>query len=120
MIDDYRRMPQPARLDEWCAPRAGTVSDIDAELVGRAAVALGAGRDRADASVDPAAGLDLVAGLGVAVAEGEPVVRLAGADAARLDAARELLDRAIQIGPDRPGPSTLVLDLVVAGDPPRG
>ena len=43
------------------AARAGIVSRVDAELVGRASVALGAGRDRVEDPVDPAVGI-MVAG----------------------------------------------------------
>ena len=53
--------------EPWLAPRAGFVGRMDAELVGRAAVALGAGRDRADAAVDPAVGIDIVAPVGAKV-----------------------------------------------------
>jgi len=119
VIDDYARLPKPARVDEWRAPRAGVVSDIDAELVGRAAVVLGAGRDRADAAVDPAAGLDLVATVGDEVDQGAPVIRMSGAAMAQFDAARALLDRAVIIDHERPAPVALVLESIAAGGPPR-
>jgi len=85
---------------------------MDAELIGRAAVALGAGRDRAEAGVDPAAGIDILAPVGAAVAAGQPVCRLMGADAARLDAARALVSEAVTIGDTAPAAEALVLERI--------
>ena len=52
VVDDYARLPAAAHREDWRAPRDGIVAWLDAELIGRAAVALGAGRDRADARPD--------------------------------------------------------------------
>ena len=71
---------------------------MQAELVGRAAVVLGAGRDRADAGVDSAAGINILAPVGATVRRGDPVFALACNDAARLPAAKALLAQALQIG----------------------
>ena len=91
-----RRRVRPGRRR-----RDGVVTGFDAELVGRAAVALGAGRDRVDAAVDPAAGIDIVAPVGATRA-----ARRSGADGWRVrmprgwPAARALLDQAVTIGDD--------------------
>ncbi|NUR55040.1 MAG: thymidine phosphorylase, partial [Acidobacteria bacterium] len=53
VIDDPTRMPSAPDRDGVQAARDGFVAAIDAELVGRAAVLLGAGRDRLDAAIDP-------------------------------------------------------------------
>ena len=49
------------------AARPASSTRMDAELVGRAAVALGAGRDRADAASIRAVGIDIVAPVGTQV-----------------------------------------------------
>jgi thymidine phosphorylase len=86
---------------------------MQAELVGRAAVALGAGRDRADAGVDPAAGIDILAPVGTTVRRGDPVFRLACSDAARRPAAKALLAQALQIGePAASSPTSPVIDRI--------
>jgi pyrimidine-nucleoside phosphorylase len=112
IVDDYARLPAPERREPWRAPRAGIVVAIDAERVGLAAVALGAGRDRADAGVDPAAGIDVVAPVGEAVRAGDPVLILSGQGPDRLQAAAAILSRAVVIaseaGPARPR----ILDVV--------
>jgi pyrimidine-nucleoside phosphorylase len=98
VIDDYGRLPSARHREPWTAPRAGVVTRMDAELVGRAAVALGAGRDRADAGVDPAVGIEIVAPVGAGVRSGDPVLVVACDAPDRVAAARRLLDQAIEIG----------------------
>ncbi len=112
VIDDYARLPQPRAFDVVRAPRGGLVTGLDAERVGQAAVALGAGRDRADAAVDPAAGIDVLVAVGAAVEAGEPVFRMASGDPARLEAARLLLAAAVETGDAAPAPRPLVLEVV--------
>ena len=119
VVDDYGRLPRPLAVEDWRAPRAGVVARLDAGLVGRAAVALGAGRDRLDAAVDPAAGIQILVPVGTSVEAGAPVLRLSGADRSRLDAARALLQNAVGIGDDVPAPAPLVIDVIVADGPPR-
>jgi pyrimidine-nucleoside phosphorylase len=112
VIDDYGRLPSVEHKEAWKAPRAGIVAAMDAELVGRAAVALGAGRDRADAGVNHAVGIDVVAPIGTAVRAGDAVLVIACAEAARVAAARALLDRAIEIRDEAPVKRPLVIGVV--------
>ena len=101
VIDDYARLPQPAAREHWVAPRDGVVTDLDAELVGRAAVALGAGRDRVDAAVDPAAGIDILAPIGSGRAAGDPVLTMACGDAAQVAGGASAARSAVTIGDER-------------------
>jgi thymidine phosphorylase len=112
VIDDYARLPAPQLERPWRAPRSGVVARLDAELIGRAAVVLGAGRDRVDAPIDPAAGLTVVAAVGDRVTAGEPVLLLAGGDETRMQAAEALLRGAIEIGEEAPTTRPLVLGVV--------
>ena len=57
----------------WTSPADGYVTRIAAYPVGVAAVELGAGRERLDDGVDPAVGLEVLARVGDAVEEGEPI-----------------------------------------------
>jgi thymidine phosphorylase len=58
------------------APRSGQFGGVDALAAGRAAVALGAGRQQAGDPVHPGVGLELLALPGDEVQEGEALVRL--------------------------------------------
>lgn len=118
VLDDYRRLPQPRVSDTWVAPRAGVVCAIDAELVGRAALELGAGRQRAEDTVDPAAGIDLEAEVGDQVEAGQPVLRLSASDRRKVDAARALLQNAVRIDNDAAPAEPLVLEVVTTPSHP--
>jgi thymidine phosphorylase len=63
------------------AERAGVVSAIDARALGLAVVALGGGRTRPGAAIDPRVGLDEVAAIGDAVDGERPLAIIHAADA---------------------------------------
>jgi pyrimidine-nucleoside phosphorylase len=109
VVDDYQRMPHVADRHIVAASRAGFITAVDAALVGRASVALGAGRDRVEDPVDPAVGIMVVAKPGDAVRAGAPVLELHYRDRARLDAAIRLTSQAITIGDERPAPRPLIV-----------
>jgi pyrimidine-nucleoside phosphorylase len=97
VVDDYARLPAPARRASWPAPKSGVVQAIDAERVGQAAVVLGAGRDRVDGAIDPGAGIEVTAPIGTSVRAGEPVLICGAADESRLAAGLAQLDGAVTI-----------------------
>ena len=109
-IDDPARLAVAPNRQLVRAPRTGYVAAVDAELVGRAAVTLGSGRDRADASIDHRVGVVMQARPGDRVTEGDGVLELHYGDAARLPAAVALATRAVGIGDEPPGESALILD----------
>jgi thymidine phosphorylase len=112
VIDHYGRLPKPTHREAWEAPRDGVVVAIDAELVGRAAVALGAGRDRAEADVDPAAGVDLHVTVGTRVRRGDPVLTLESRETGRIAQARALINKAVAFGDQLPPRAPLVLETI--------
>jgi thymidine phosphorylase len=85
------------------------VTYIDAELVGRASVVLGAGRDTVDAAVDAAVGIMIASAQGDEVRAGDPVFELHYRDRGRLPHAIEMLSRAMAIGSTRPAERRLIL-----------
>jgi pyrimidine-nucleoside phosphorylase len=109
VVDDYTRLPHVADRHIVKADRAGFVTTVDAELVGRASVALGAGRDRVEDPVDPAVGIMVAAKPGDAVRAGDPVLELHYRDRGRLDAAIRLTSHAITIGDERSAPRRLIV-----------
>jgi pyrimidine-nucleoside phosphorylase len=102
VVDDYGRLPAAPSRSVLSADREGFVIRLDAELVGRASVVLGAGRDRVDDAVDPAVGILVKAKPGTRVSSGDPVLELHYRDAAKLEAALTLARRAIRIGDEAP------------------
>jgi pyrimidine-nucleoside phosphorylase len=94
VIDDPARLPRATQTATVTAAHDGVVSDLDAFVVGRAAVRLGAGRDRAGDPVDH----------GTTVRAGDPVLELHGNAAAPLADAVAMLGPAITIGDVPPRP----------------
>ncbi len=111
-VDDYSRMPSVTTRRMVTAERAGYLSVLDAELVGRAAVALGAGRAKVDDEVDPAVGAVVFAHPGDQLSKGDPILELHYRREADLDPAMELLSRAIEIADDAPQVLPLIVEEV--------
>ncbi len=109
VVDDYERLPHVADRHLVSACRDGYVASIDAELVGRASVALGAGRDRVEDAVDPAVGIMVIAKPGDAVRAGDSVLELHYRDRRRLEAATRLASQAIIVGDGRPARGRLIV-----------
>jgi pyrimidine-nucleoside phosphorylase len=108
VLHDRGRLPQAANRRNVNAERDGIITALDAELVGRASVLLGAGRDRADAAIDLAAGIKVVRKPGDRVRTGDPVLELHFNDG-RVDEAVALARTAIHIGADAPPAPEMVL-----------
>jgi pyrimidine-nucleoside phosphorylase len=111
VLDDYSRLPAAPDRHDVRAARTGHVSALHAELVGRAAVALGAGRATLDDLIDPGVGIEIVAPVGTHVQEGDPVLRLHHRSGRGLEDALKLLNDAIRIG-DPPARQPLVADRI--------
>jgi pyrimidine-nucleoside phosphorylase len=109
VVDDYSRLPHVAERHVVTAARGGYLTRLDAELVGRASVALGAGRDRVEDAVDFAAGIMIKAKPGDEVRTGDAVLELHYRDRARLDTALALAMRAVTIGDERPPAVRLIV-----------
>ncbi len=111
-VDDSSRLPAAPERTVVRAPRAGWVTAIDAEEIGLSAMGLGAGRDRADANVDPAVGVVLGKKVGDRVGKGEAlaIVHHRGGEAAKRAGARVL--GAFTLGGKRPPARPLVLEVV--------
>jgi pyrimidine-nucleoside phosphorylase len=102
VIDDYARLPHVDSREVVTATRAGYVTSLDAELVGCASVALGAGRDRVEDSIDPAVGILVKAKPGDKVQAGDPLLEVHYRERPRLEAALALASKAVTVGSERP------------------
>ena len=110
VVDDYAKLPSAPDRDVVTASTDGHVTAMKAEAVGRAAVLLGAGRDRLDAAIDPAVGFIIVAPVGTQVRRGDPIVEIHHRGGRGLSEARRLLESAIEVGAAPPAARPLVLE----------
>ena len=96
------------------AMKSGYVTAIDAEKVGRVALALGAGREQAGDRIDPLAGITLEVAVGDKVAVGAPLATLEkSAEPDGLDRAAADLYKAFQVSATPPEAKSLVRERFV-------
>lgn len=109
-LDRRDLMPLAAHEAVIEAPRSGVLTAFDTEALGRAAMVLGAGRNRSTDPIDHAVGFDLLVRVGSSVVAGQPMARIAYNDASRRVAAEAAFLQAVRIGEEAPAPAALVLD----------
>lgn len=119
VINNPERLPRASRRHSVVADAAGFVAHVDAEAVGRAAVLLGAGRERVEDSIDLAAGVMVLKKAGDPVAAGDALAELHYDDDRRLDVARAAAQSAFSLSAAPPAPLPLVLAWVRAGKEAR-
>ncbi|MEY2556321.1 MAG: hypothetical protein QOF93_1465 [Verrucomicrobiota bacterium] len=94
-ILDQHRAPN---IQPWPAKSAGIVKKIDAELIGRASVQLGAGRQKADDPIDFAVGFSKIKKVGEQVAADEPLFMIHARNERSIVNITPLLEKAVEVG----------------------
>ena len=112
VIDNPNMLTAGAKTELLSSDREGFVSRIDAELVGRAAMRLGAGRERAEARIDPAVGVMIAANLGSRIAIGTPLFIVLHRDGNQLPEALRMLREAVTIADAPPEFAPLVIEVI--------
>jgi len=97
VVDDYARLPSAPDSAVVAATRSGFVTALEAERIGRAAVALGAGRGRLDDVIDHGVGITIAAPPGSEVRVGDPVLVIRHRGGRGLDTARALLEESVRV-----------------------
>jgi len=109
---DLSRLPEADRVVPVLAPRDGFVQAIDAQEVGLAAMALGAGRRRKEDSIDPAVGFVLAKKVGDPVERGEPLGFAHLRDRPGSEGPLHRFCRAFTIGDEAPAIGPLILERI--------
>jgi pyrimidine-nucleoside phosphorylase len=110
VVDSPTLLPGAAFTRDVVAYEAGWLERYDAEGVGRAAMALGAGRARLEDAVDPAAGLVLHAKVGDRVEAGASLATLHTSSEELLDAGEERFRNAVSVTGVAVGARDLVIE----------
>ncbi len=111
-LDRFELLPNASGMREILSPRAGFVSAIMAEDIGRASQMMGAGRARKEDAIDPAVGVILEVKAGEKVEAGSVLCRLYYTGEENLDEAAELVEDAFRISGTRPEERELILEVV--------
>jgi pyrimidine-nucleoside phosphorylase len=106
VAEDLSLLPQAAVVLTVEPDRDGYLDAIEPVAIGRAAAALGAGRERLEDEIDPAVGIELLAQVGDEVHRGAPVARILAREdgdaeraAARVRAALTVADAPVKAPP---------------------
>lgn len=98
VIDDYSILDHAPRQHLYRAEKNGILQTLDAYKVGVASMILGAGRDKAEDTIDPAVGIRVLAKQGQEVAGDEPLLELHYREEKTLQSALKMLEGAVAIG----------------------
>jgi thymidine phosphorylase len=101
-------LPVSNDVREVVAPRGGYVARFGALGIGRAALILGAGRQKKGDEVDPGAGVEVLVEVGDGIEEGEPVARLYGGR--NTEVAEALVREALELSDEPVEPAPGILD----------
>jgi thymidine phosphorylase len=102
-----RHLPRAPVVRDVVPARPGTVTAIDGRALGMAVIGLGGGRRVESDRIDPAVGLDRLAGIGDAVDSQRPLARVHAADTSTAGAAAAAVRGAYVLGdgPAAPAPA---------------
>jgi len=106
-------LPQAAVRLAVPSPASGYVAHVDARAVGRAALALGAGRTAVDGALDLGAGIDRLAAQGDRVWEGEPLCTVCAATEECARAVVADVQGAIRLAAEPPPPRVLLAETLL-------
>ncbi len=79
------------------APRSGKIARMDAGTIGRACVALGAGRAKASDAIDFAVGVSAIRKVGEGIEKGEPLLRIHARSETSLQTVLPDFERAVEV-----------------------
>jgi thymidine phosphorylase len=112
VVDEPGRLPRSAVTLPVPAWTDGIITAIDAENIGTAVMALGAGRAKREDRIDPAVGLVLRRKVGAAVSRGDVLAEIHAAGAAQGTEVAGRVQAAYTIGREAPPPRPLIHDVV--------
>ncbi|MDR7400643.1 MAG: pyrimidine-nucleoside phosphorylase [Armatimonadota bacterium] len=112
VVDDPSLLPRAPVVVPVPAPAGGVVEAVDAQAIGLAAMALGAGRATTTDVIDPAVGIVLERKVGQTVGRGDPLARVHARDRAHAEEAVTRVQRAYRIGPAAPPARPLIWEVV--------
>ena len=112
VLDDYGLLPQARERVVLHAQESGYLNSLQAQTLGLAAKALGAGRASKDDPIDPAVGIVLHKEVGDRISCGEALMTLYINDRAHLAQAEEMARGAVVISEEKPQEHPLIYEII--------
>lgn len=112
VLDRFDLLPNATGMREIVTPRAGYVSVIDAEGVGKAVVMIGGGRNATTDTIDHAVGIILEVKVGQKVDAGSVLCRLYHTSENNLEEAAEIVEDSFRISANPPEQREILLEVV--------
>jgi pyrimidine-nucleoside phosphorylase len=110
-IEDTGNLPHARFSEQVYGESTGFVNSMNTELIGVAAIYLGAGRFTKDDRIDPATGITVHRKIGDRVGRRDALVTLHYNDDGDVKKAAELVQHAYTIGPEEPPRFNLILEV---------
>jgi pyrimidine-nucleoside phosphorylase len=111
-IGEPDRLPQASAVVDVLSPKDGFMGNVASRDIGRAAMFLGAGRQKVDGTVDHGVGLLIRKRPGDRVAAGEPIAVIHANDSTRIEEARSRILGAMPVVTRPVSVSKLILERV--------
>ncbi|HEY6391741.1 MAG TPA: thymidine phosphorylase [Bryobacteraceae bacterium] len=112
VLDRFELLPNATGVREIASPRAGYISAIDAEGIGRASSMIGAGRNLKEDSIDPAVGVILEVKVSQKIEAGAVLCRLYYTGEENVEEASQQIEDAFRISASAPEERELILEVV--------
>ena len=111
-VDDPNLLVRTKRIVPIYTDRTGYIKKLDAKSIGLAALLLGAGREKAGDTVDPAVGILMKKRCGDRIEKDEPIAYMYVNDETNLDEAVSKLVNAVCVADEKPEDEALVYDII--------
>ncbi|SHF28454.1 thymidine phosphorylase [Desulfofundulus australicus DSM 11792] len=116
VVDEPDRLPEALQKEQVAAQENGFVEAIHAEMIGRAAMLLGAGRKTREDTIDPAVGVVVHKKVGDRVGRGDALATLHINSRENLALVRQLVAGAFHLSTVAPPARELVYSVIGYGD----
>lgn len=110
--NDVSLLPKAPIVHPVLSECEGYLTHMNAEKIGLAAAALGAGRTKKEDVIDLSAGIRILKKTGEWVAKGEPLAMLHTSDSDRLDSAEAVYRSALAFGEKKPAASPVIYKIL--------
>ncbi len=111
-VDDPNLLVRTKRIVPIYKDCTGYIKKLDAKSIGLAALLLGAGREKAGDTVDPAVGILMKKRCGDRIEKDEPIAYMYVNDETNLDEAVSKLVNAVCVADEKPEDEALVYDII--------